>query len=114
MLLLVLIVAASAYAFAAANIVPESGAGDSQDTISGYTITNVTYTLNTTNPANIDAVTFTITPTAGAQAPVTVRAQLVKSGGTWFTCTLANGKWSCPVTGVTALLADNLRGIAAQ
>ena len=30
-LLLVLIVAASAYAFAAANVVPESGAGDGQD-----------------------------------------------------------------------------------
>jgi hypothetical protein len=113
-LLLVLVLAASAYAFAAANIVPESGAGDGNNTISGYTVTNVTYVLNSTNPANLDSVKFNIAPTAGADAPVTVKAQLVTSGS-WFDCSLVSGtQWSCTVSGVTALAANNLRVVAAQ
>jgi len=113
-LLLVLVLAASAYAFAAANVVPESGAGDGANTVSGYTVTNVTYTLNSTNPANLDAVKFNIAPTAGAAAPITVKAQLVTSGA-WFDCALVSGaQWSCTVSGVTAAAANNLRVVAAQ
>jgi hypothetical protein len=113
-LLLVLVLAGSAYAFAAANVVPESGAGDGNNTISGYTVTNVTYVLNSTNPANIDGVKFNIAPTAAALAPATVSAQLV-TGGTWFTCALVSGtQWQCAATGVTALAANNLRVVAAQ
>ena len=113
-LALVLIMAASAYAFAASNVVPESGAGDGNRTISGYTVTGVSYTLNTTTPSNIDSVKFNIAPTAGAQAPTTVKAKLV-SGGSWFDCAVVSGtQWSCPVTGVTALAADDLRIVAAQ
>ncbi len=112
-LALVLIMAASAYAFAASNVVPESGAGDGNDTISGYTVTNVTYTLNAT-PTSIDSVKFNIAPTAGALAPTTVKAKLVSSGS-WFSCALVSGtQWSCTVTGVTALAADNLQVVAAQ
>jgi hypothetical protein len=113
-LLLVLIVAASAYAFAAANVVPESGAGDGEKAISGYTVTAVTYVLNSTTPANIDAVKFNIAPTAGASAPVTVKVQLVTSG-TWFSCSVVTSpQWSFTTTGVTALAANNLRIVAAQ
>ncbi len=113
-LALVLIMAASAYAFAAANIVPESGAGDGNGTISGYTVSSVSYTLNSTTPSNIDSVKFNIAPTAGALAPATVKAKLVSSGS-WFSCSLVSGtQWSCPVTGVTALAADNLQVVAAQ
>jgi len=114
LLVLGLILAGSAYAFAAANVVPESGAGDGNNTISGYTVTAVSYTLNSTNPANLDSVAFDIVATAGASAPTTVKAQLV-SGGSWFSCTQGSGnRWSCSVTGVTALAADNLRVVAAQ
>ena len=113
-LALVLIMAASAYAFAAANIVPESGAGDGNNTISGYTVTNVSYTLNATTPSNIDSVKFNIAPTASAQAPTTVKAKLVTSGS-WFSCSQVSGtQWSCAVSGVTALAADNLQVVAAQ
>jgi hypothetical protein len=112
--LLLLTVAASAYAFAAANVVPESGAGDGEETISGYTVTDVTYVLNSSNPANIDTVKFDIEPTAGASAPVTVKVQLV-TGGSWFGCSVATApQWSCSISGVTALQANNLRVVAAQ
>jgi hypothetical protein len=116
--LLVLIVAASAYAFAAANVVPESGAGDGAATVSGYTVTGVTYTLNTADPSKIDAVKFDIAPTAGAAAPTTVKIQLITSG-TWFGCTVGTPAppktpWTCSVTAVTASAANNLRIVAAQ
>jgi hypothetical protein len=43
-----------------------------------------------------------------------VKARLV-AGGSWFGCTLVSGtQWSCSVTGVTALAADNLQVVAAQ
>ena len=112
-LMLVLILAAAAYAFAAANVVPESGAGDGSATISGYTITNVHYTLNGTNPANIASVQFDVAPTAGAGAAQSVSVQL--DGGTWSTCSLVSGNsWTCSLTGVTAAAAANLHVVAAQ
>jgi hypothetical protein len=113
-LALVLIMGATAYAFAAANTVPASGAGDGHSVISGYTVTNVTYTLNATTPTNIDSVKFNIAPTGSASAPTTVKAKLV-TAGSWFGCTIVSGtQWSCTTTGVTALAADNLQIVAAQ
>ena len=113
---IVLFIAAITYAFAAANTVPESGAGDGSGTISGYTITNVTYdTMNgDTDPSTLDTVTFDIAPTGGASAPTEVSVSVV-SGGSWFSCTNTSGTtWSCTITGVNTLAADELRVVAAQ
>jgi hypothetical protein len=115
MLGLMLVLSATAYGFAAANTVPESGAGDGQNTISGYDITNVTYTLNSTTPSNLATVAFDIAPTAGASAPSTVKVKLVSASSTWFACSnTATTNWSCTITGVTATQADELRVVAAQ
>ena len=111
-LILIVILMAVAYAFAAANVVPETGAGDGSNTISGYTVTTVNYVLNATNPANIDQVDLVLTPTDGASAPTSVEIQL--DGGSWHSCTLNVGTWECPVTGVTAAAAANLRVVAAE
>ncbi len=110
-----LILAVAAYGFAAANTVPGSGAGDGQGTISGYTIGNVKYTLDA-NPLNIASVSFTVAPDVATNpAPTTVKAKLVSSGTSYFDCTNPSGTtWSCPVTGVTVLAANELRVIAAQ
>jgi hypothetical protein len=115
MLVLIMIFASSAYAFAAANVVPESGAGDGSSTISGYTVSNVTYGLNAGNPANIDQVSFDLASTTGkAGSATTVKVQLV-TGGTWFNCTPgASLDWDCSIAGVTALAANNLHVVAAQ
>lgn len=116
-LVLALMIGAISYSFAAANIVPESGAGDGSETISGYTVTNVKYTLNSTNPANIDAVTFDLAPTAGADAPTTVKVKLVSTGSTYYSCTAGTSpSWNCNTTtpAVTTLAANELRVIAAQ
>ncbi|KPV48929.1 hypothetical protein SE17_35435 [Kouleothrix aurantiaca] len=113
---LVLLLSLAAYGFAAANTVPVSSAGDGQNTISGYTVSSVTYTLNSTTPSTIDSVSFTITPAAGGNAPANVKAKLVSSSSTWTSCTNTSGTtWSCaPSGGVSASSADELRVVAAQ
>jgi len=115
LLALLLVLSAVAYGFAAANTVPDSGAGDGSGTITGYVISNVRYTLNATNPANIDSVSFTVTPGGTAAAPTSVKAKLVSTTSTYSSCTNTSGTtWSCAVSGVTAQQADELRVIAAQ
>src|SRR5262249_2257440 len=113
---LMFIFATAAYGFAASNTVPGSNAGDGLATISGYTVSAVHYTLNATNPANIDTLSFTIAPAVPAGGTVTVK--LVSSGTTFKGCTVTTGtSVTCPSSGtlgVTALQADELRVIAAQ
>ena len=110
----VLILSAAAYGFAAANTVPASGAGDGAGAISGYTVGSVKYALNATNPANIDSVSFTLTPAGAAGAPTTVKAKLVSTSTSYSACSLTGSTWTCTFTGVTATAADELRVIAAQ
>ncbi len=113
---LVIVVVAFAFAsvvtaFAATNtFTGTAAAGDGSTTISGFAISAVHYTLNATNPANIDSVSFTASP-----APGQVSIQL--DGSTWVSCTVSGTTVTCPgsgTTGVTALNATNLRVVAAQ
>ena len=94
--IIILILAVAAFGYAAANIVPASGAGDGTGVVGGYTITDITYELNSDNPAVIDSVTFTVNPTGVAPPAYNVRISLDNS--TWsplcarssapvFTCT---------------------------
>jgi hypothetical protein len=116
-LALVGIFAAAGYGFAAGNTVQERGAGDGQAAISGYQTGSISYTLNATNPANIDSVSFTLTPLAGAATPTSVKVRLVSSSGSWYNCTAPvspSTTWSCATSGVTAAAANELRVVAAQ
>jgi len=113
-----LILAVSAYGFAAANTVATSGAGDGSATISGYSIGGIAYTLNGTDPSTIDSVDFTVTPAGTNPQPSTVKVQLV-TGGTWYDAAHGSGTaWSVDLTSaspaVTAASVDNLRVVAAQ
>lgn len=108
--LVAFVFAGVATAFAAANTVPDTRAGDGSGTISGYTVTNVQYHLNSSNPASIDSVSFTLDAAAG-----TVQIKLVSSGSTWYSCSNTGGNnWSCTTTGATVLSADQLRVIATN
>jgi len=107
--LLAFIVATSAYAYTAANTVPATKAGDGQGTISGYVVSSVKYTLDTTNPANIASVAFTL------DAPATeVKAKLVSSSTSYQNCTITGGtSVTCTfATQPTVLAANELRIIA--
>jgi hypothetical protein len=91
-----LVLATSAYAFAAANIVPGTVAGEGAGAVSGYTVSAIAYTLNATTPSNIDSVAFTLSGSA-----TTVKASLTGSGGTFYTCSGVGNNWTCTTTAPT-------------
>jgi hypothetical protein len=110
--LLVLIFASAAFAFAATNTVDATRAGEGAEVISGYTVTLVDYNLNATNPSNIDSVEFRLSGAANL-----VKISLV-TGGQYYNCTnTAGNDWSCDTTiGVQATVAasNSLRVIATD
>ena len=112
-LILAALLALAVYAFAAANTVPATKAGDGSGAISGYTISAVHYGLNATTPSNIDSVTFTLssTPVAGS----TMKIQLT-AAGSWYSCTNVAADVTCTTTSpqATVLAADNLRVVVAD
>ncbi|MDP2964716.1 MAG: hypothetical protein Q8N39_01610, partial [Pelolinea sp.] len=83
-LIAILIMTTAAYAFADANIVPASKAGDGSGVISGYTVSAIHYILNAV-PTTIDSVTFTLdtAPVSGG----TIKIKPVNAGSTWYSCT---------------------------
>ncbi len=113
--IVVLVFASVGYAFAAANVVPATNAGDGAEVISGYTISAVHYNLNATNPQNIDSVTFTTSATVPLLS--TVKIQLVATTGSWYTCTgQGSTSISCATTSpqATAVSANSLRVVIAD
>ncbi len=111
--LVIAILSVSAYAFAASNTLPATKAGDGTGAVSGYTVTSVVYTLNATDPSTLDSVEFDL---GAAAATGKVKAQLVATTGTWYTCTQVGVTtvWTCSTTGLTASSVDQLRVIAAS
>ncbi len=111
--IVVIVFASIATAYAAANTVPGTNAGDGAGTISGYTISSVHYNLNASNPQNIDSVTFTVN--VAIPGGSTMKIKLVDAGSTWYTCTVAGGtSVTCTTTGATAVSADSLRVVIAD
>lgn len=103
------IVAVSAFGFAAGNTTEgTSYAGFSDDTISGFDITNVTYENTGEDLTN---VSFDISPAAGS-----VEVKVTAAGLIYTPCTLslAGTHASCGLAGVTVLAADELSIVALQ
>lgn len=95
------ILGGGASAFTASNTVPSAAAGAGSGTISGYTVSSVTYTPNSSTPTNLDTVAFTLSAAAS-----TVKIKLVSSGSTWYSCTNTSGNnWSCDTTSPQATVA---------
>lgn len=95
-------VAGGAYAFTASNTVPDTVAGAGSGTVSGYTVSGLHYGLNSTNPANIDSLTFTIAPAipSTSSGKVEVQAALTSGGPDNYVCTTdtAGTTVTCPTT----------------
>ena len=105
-----LMFASTAYALAAANTFSDATntAGDGSDVISGYVVSNVQYTLDTNNPANVTQVEFDL------DAPASTTSVSL-SGEALQSCAPAGANhWTCAIAGVTATAANNLRVAAAQ
>jgi hypothetical protein len=99
-----------AHALTATNVVATSQAGSGSAAISGYTISAVSYTMNSTTPTNLDSVAFTISPATG-----TVKAKL-SAAGAWYACTNTAGAVACTTTSPQATVAgtDTLTVVAAE
>jgi len=103
---LLLVAIGAVYGFAAANVVPVSGAGQGSSVTTGYTVTNVVYTLDAANAHELDAVSFDVAANGGGPAADTVKVQLDASSNTWYNCAAGTPpNWSCTITD-TLLVAD--------
>jgi hypothetical protein len=113
-------IAGGAYAFTASNTVPASTAGAGAGAVSGYTVSALHYGLNATTPANIDSLTFTISPSVPSTGTgkVIVSAVLSTGGPSVYTCTsnTAGDTVTCPTTSpqLTAALLTSVTVVAAQ
>ena len=109
-----LLLFAASFALAAANVVPASKAGDGAGGITGYTVSNLSYTLNGTNPQNIDQVDFDVdtAPLAGS----TMEVKLVAAGSDWYSCTNVTTAITCVTTApqATVASADEFRVVIVQ
>jgi hypothetical protein len=103
--LVVIVVAGSAYGFAAGNTVEATAAGYTAASVSGYDIEAVVYNIDITDPTTVDEITFDIHPTTGTVVAHTVYIQTAAAGD-WTLCTLAAGtaplmKATCTTTGLS-------------
>lgn len=94
------------YGFAAANTVPDSGAGDGEGTISGYTISNIGYTLDSDDPQTLASVKFDIAADEDDVSADLVKVRLDESTTTWYDCTVAAGTATCSVAGTEIKVVD--------
>lgn len=104
-----LLLSSAAYAIAVVTRGP-TPASTPAGASSGYSVSQIHYTLSTTNPSMIAEVAFTVVPdTAGARI-VTVRAKLTSAGTGYLPCTNIGGaqRWACPGGGVAVAAADQL------
>jgi hypothetical protein len=88
--LVILVIAGGAFAFAAANTVPDSAAGYKANVVPGYTVTSIVYDLDATNPTLVDNITFDVAPSSGTVVAAIVKLQTA-TGGSWTDCDLVAG-----------------------
>jgi hypothetical protein len=118
--LVVIVIAGGAYAFAAANTVDASNAGYKANTVTGYTITNIVYDLHSDDPTKLDKITFNVAPSGGNEAaPVTVLISTTASqnftasecvithpSAYLATCTFMNESVATPINVVDVVALD--------
>ena len=101
------------FAFTASNTVPATKAGDGVGGITGYTISAVDYTLDTTNPRMIDEVRFNLNSTPASTSEI--RVQLDSA---WYTCTNVAAAVTCDTdtatSSATVESATELRVVVAD
>ena len=105
------LIGSASYAMTMSNTfeIATNQAGEGSQAITGFEVSDVSYTLDATDPTLYSAVSFTLDGVAG-----TVRAKVTAVGGTYSTCTPgALNSWSCAITNTVAS-ADELTVIAVQ
>jgi hypothetical protein len=82
-------IGSAAFGFTASNTVPTSVVGAGSGSASGYTVSNVHYNLSSSNPLNVDSLTFSISPSIPSTSTGRVVSQvtLTSGGPNNYTCT---------------------------
>ena len=105
--MLLFVLTTAMYAFTATNTVDSSRAGIGDGEIDGYAVTNVSWTLDASDPSNITGVAFDLDAAAGS-------AFARVDAGAWATCVNSTvNSWTCAVSGDT-LAAASLEVAAAD
>ena len=99
----VIVIGASAFAFAAANTVPNTNAGYGASTVSGYVVTDIVYGYNAIDATTLDDITFTITSEAGGnttdkpEVQISTTAAVTAAAFAGSTCAVtgASSPWTC-------------------
>jgi hypothetical protein len=101
LLVLAVVMSAATYGFAAANNVPAGVAGEGSGAISGYTVTNVVYTLDASDPTQFDNVTFTLDANASDVYGGLGNGTIIY----WTSCSGGPTNFTCDLTGSTVSVA---------
>ncbi len=113
----VLVLSATAYAFAAANTVDASKAGDGAGTIAGYAVTAIKYTHDATAREKVASVSFAIDESVADTTNVYAR---LLAGTTpvesWSSaCTFASARYSCAFSpSVSVVTVTSLQVVASS
>ena len=113
--LAVLVLAGSAYAFAASNTIEASSVGSGVSTVSGYAVTNVVYNFATNDPTQVSSIEFDLDKAAG-----TVKIQLDATAVTgdtnwdWAPCTISSLHVTCTPTATLLTTAIKNLNVAAS
>lgn len=89
-IVVIFVLMGSTYAFAAANTIPTTTGGYGDTVVSGYTVSNIIYDLDSADPTLVDAITFTLTPDGSGVAAAVSYVQTA-TGGSWTSCALVSG-----------------------
>ena len=119
LVILALILSVAVYGFAAANTVPTTTAGEGANVISGYTVTDLEYTLDWAYPSKITKVSFNIFEAAApAVADIAVGLSTAAGSPTWDDgCVSATFEYECSFStggGFSTLSAERLIIIAGD
>lgn len=103
------------YGYAATNTVDPSNAGDGVGAVSGYTISNIHYGLDSNTPSNLASIEFDTNPVLPSNGSVRVS---VDDGASWLPsgdCSVSGATVTCGVTTTVAVEdVTLLRVVAAQ
>jgi len=101
LLVMAVVLSAATYGFAAANTVPDGVAGEGQGTISGYTVSNVVYTLSSSDPTQFASVAFSLDASATDVYAGVGNGSLIF----WTDCDGGPTAFTCDLTGSTVSVA---------
>jgi hypothetical protein len=107
LLVLAVVLSAATYGFAAANTVPDGVAGEGSGGISGYTVTNVNYLLDSNDPTSFDSVSFDLSAAASdVYAGLSIDDATISWVGLGDCLSTGGFGWSCDLSGSSVSVRD--------